>query len=30
MEKMKYILKINYVINHIIVKIHNNYKFCFE
>jgi hypothetical protein len=25
---MKYIVKLHYVINHIIVKIHNNYKFC--
>jgi hypothetical protein len=28
--KIKYILKRHYVINHIIVKIHNNCKFCFE
>jgi hypothetical protein len=30
MKKIKYILKLNYVINHIIVKIYNNYKFYFK
>jgi hypothetical protein len=27
---MERVLKLHYVINYIIVKIHNNYKFCFE
>jgi hypothetical protein len=29
-KKIKYILKLHYVINYIIVTIYNNYKFCFE
>jgi hypothetical protein len=28
--KIKYIHKLHYVINHIMIKIHNNYKFYFE
>jgi hypothetical protein len=30
MKKVKYIHKLYYVLNYIIVKIHNNYKFYFE
>jgi hypothetical protein len=29
-KKIKYILKIYYVINYVIVKIYNNFKFYFE
>jgi hypothetical protein len=29
-KKIKYILKLHYVINNIIVKIHNNYLFYFK
>jgi hypothetical protein len=28
--KNKYIFKVYYIINYIVVKIYNNYKFCFE
>jgi hypothetical protein len=30
MKKIKYILKLYYVINYIVVKIHNNYKLYFK
>jgi hypothetical protein len=29
-KKIKYIIKLYYIINYIIVKIHHNYEFCFE
>jgi hypothetical protein len=29
-KNIKYILKLHYLINYIIVKVHNNYKFYFK